>query len=81
MARKLIDEGSNSISEACKNIGISRASLYRYLKEHGLLGFIHLPWTPWDTFLAVNGRHFLAKRYHFAAKCGIEAGRSRDFCY
>ena len=33
MARKLIDEGSNSISEICKNLGISRASLYRYLKE------------------------------------------------
>ena len=33
MARRLIDEGSNSISEICKNLGISRASLYRYLKE------------------------------------------------
>ena len=33
MARKLIDEGSNSISEICKNLGISRDSLYRYLKE------------------------------------------------
>ncbi len=33
MARKLINEGSNSISEICKNLGISRASLYRYLKE------------------------------------------------
>ena len=33
MARKLINEGSNSISEICQNLGISRASLYRYLKE------------------------------------------------
>ncbi|TFB12102.1 recombinase family protein [Candidatus Marinimicrobia bacterium MT.SAG.3] len=33
MAKRLINEGSNSISEICQNLGISRASLYRYLKE------------------------------------------------
>jgi hypothetical protein len=32
LARKLYADKSNSISEICKNLNISRATLYRYVK-------------------------------------------------
>ena len=33
MAKKLMEDETNTIPDICKTLGISRASLYRYLKE------------------------------------------------